>query len=62
VKGPFDGFEENRDAMMNVLRMHRALLNDVDGALCPAALRKAAEQAWERVVEDGARADCATRR
>ena len=55
VKGPFDGFEDNRDCMLDVIRKHREALKAVDSATCDPAVRKAAEQVWERVVEDGVR-------
>ena len=55
ARGPFEGFEDNRDCIQNVLCMHRDALKNIDSATCPPALRKAAEQVWERVTEEGAR-------
>ncbi|UYP18339.1 vitamin B12-dependent ribonucleotide reductase [Rhodococcus sp. Z13] len=51
--GPFDGYDENREAMLVVLGKHRGALDDVDASLAPPAILTAARQAWDRAVADG---------
>jgi ribonucleoside-diphosphate reductase alpha chain len=55
VKGPFDGYEENRECMNEVMQMHRTALDGLDSAVGAPYLRKAAEQVWDEVVERGPR-------
>ena len=54
-KGTFDKYDENKKCMMDVMKMHKEQLGSIDSALCPPNLRKAAEQAWEQVVETGSK-------
>ena len=56
VKGTFDGYEENRDCMLKVMRMHREALSDIDESVAPEKMYRAAETLWEEVVEEGKRA------
>ncbi|MCZ7525279.1 MAG: hypothetical protein M5U14_02145 [Acidimicrobiia bacterium] len=49
--GPFAGFAENAEPMVNVLRMHRAEVAKVDEELVPPELLGAAQQAWDEAVE-----------
>ncbi|OGV63476.1 MAG: ribonucleoside-diphosphate reductase, adenosylcobalamin-dependent [Lentisphaerae bacterium RIFOXYC12_FULL_60_16] len=49
--GTFDAYEKNRDGMLNVMRMHREALHALDTSVCPTTLRRAAEQAWDQVLE-----------
>ena len=51
--GPFAGFADNAEPMLNVLRMHRAELDDLDGSQVPAALMEAARNAWDDAVTLG---------
>jgi ribonucleoside-diphosphate reductase alpha chain len=51
--GPFAGFAENREPMLEVLRMHRAAAADIDEELVPTELLGAAQQAWDEAVEWG---------
>ncbi|MEY4229622.1 MAG: hypothetical protein RLZZ362_471 [Actinomycetota bacterium] len=52
--GPFAGFAENEQYMLNVLRMHRDESYTIDGVdAVPAALVAAGQQAWESAVRDG---------
>jgi ribonucleoside-diphosphate reductase alpha chain len=52
--GPFAGFAENEQYMLNVLRMHRDESYRIDGVdAVPAALVAAGQQAWEAAVRDG---------
>ncbi len=51
--GPFAGYAENEDAMLNVLRMHRAETAKIDEELVPPELLSAAQQSWDEAVELG---------
>jgi ribonucleoside-diphosphate reductase alpha chain len=50
--GPFDGFAENREPMLNVMRMHREAADKIDPA-CPAYMKEAACELWDEVVSAG---------
>jgi len=50
--GPFSGFAENRESMLDVMRMHRDAGAEIDGS-CPEYLLKAAEESLERMVTLG---------
>ncbi len=62
--GPFSGFHANRDAMLNVLQMHRAAHQKIDAALAPEPLVSAGQAVWsnvnERAVSAGVRNSQAT--
>ncbi|HUB71063.1 MAG TPA: vitamin B12-dependent ribonucleotide reductase [Acidimicrobiales bacterium] len=49
--GPFAGYHENREPMLNVLRMHRAEVAKIDEDLVPTELLCAAQEAWDTAVE-----------
>jgi ribonucleotide reductase alpha subunit len=51
--GPFAGFADNAEPMLNVLRMHRAEASKIDEELVPPALLGAAQRAWDDAVELG---------
>jgi len=51
--GPFAGYTDNADAMLNVLRMHRAEAAKIDEELVPHELLSAAQRAWDEAVEIG---------
>jgi ribonucleoside-diphosphate reductase alpha chain len=51
--GPFAGYQENADAMLGVLRMHRAKVAEIDEELVPPHLLSAAQEAWDSAVELG---------
>jgi ribonucleoside-diphosphate reductase alpha chain len=55
VKGTFDRYEQNRDCVLKVIKMHSDALGGIDSSLCPPHLRKAAEQIWAQVVETAPR-------
>ena len=68
VRGPFPGFEKNREHMLRVMRNHRrAAYNEtgfegvsnqvsaIDPAHCPTDLLNAARKAWDRALEMGER-------
>ena len=49
--GPFAGYHENREPMLEVLRMHRAEVARIDEDLVPPELLSAAQEAWDNAVE-----------
>ena len=49
--GPFAGFHENADAMLEVLRMHRREVAKIDEEKVPTDLLCAAQEAWDTAVE-----------
>ncbi len=52
--GPFAGFADNEQYMLNVLRMHRDASYEIEGAhAVPSGLVAAGQQAWETAVRDG---------
>jgi ribonucleoside-diphosphate reductase alpha chain len=51
--GPFAGFAKDREAMLNVLRMHRAEVSKIDANFVPEELLSAAAGAWDEAVELG---------
>ncbi|GBC86518.1 Vitamin B12-dependent ribonucleotide reductase [bacterium HR12] len=53
--GPFEGYPPNRDAMLRVIRKHRAAVDEIDGDLVPEALLSAARNAWDEAVSLGER-------
>jgi len=50
--GPFEGYAENREPMLAVMRMHRDAVEHIDSA-CPAYLKAASRSLWEEVIESG---------
>ncbi len=51
--GPFAGFRKDREAMLKVLRMHRAEVSKIDAGLVAEELLSAAASAWDEAVELG---------
>ncbi|HMF03860.1 MAG TPA: vitamin B12-dependent ribonucleotide reductase [Acidimicrobiia bacterium] len=51
--GPFAGYADNADAMLDVLRMHRDQAEEIDDALVPNGLLSAARHAWGDAVSLG---------
>ncbi|HEY4402894.1 MAG TPA: vitamin B12-dependent ribonucleotide reductase [Acidimicrobiia bacterium] len=51
--GPFAGYADNADAMVNVLRMHREKAAEIDDALVPNDLLTAARHAWDEATSLG---------
>ena len=49
--GPFAGYHENREPMLEVLRMHRAEVAEIDELLVPPDLLSAAQESWDSAVE-----------
>ena len=52
--GPFAGYRENEDTMLNVMQMHRDAVEQINPA-CPPALRDAARQVWIECLDSGRR-------
>jgi ribonucleoside-diphosphate reductase alpha chain len=53
--GPHEGYAENTEPMLNVLRMHRDAAYQIDADLAPTDILEAAKSAWEEAVDLGAR-------
>ena len=51
--GAFPGYDKNRDAMLRVMRKHRAALKDIDRTNVPKDLFEAAKAIWDECVELG---------
>jgi ribonucleotide reductase alpha subunit len=51
--GPFAGYTADREAMLNVLQMHRSEVAKIDEELVPTELLSAAQEAWDAAVEVG---------
>ncbi|HUC36908.1 MAG TPA: LAGLIDADG family homing endonuclease [Acidimicrobiales bacterium] len=51
--GPFAGYHADSEAMLNVLRMHRAEVAKIDEELVPHELLSAAQESWDEAVEAG---------
>ena len=49
--GPFAGYEENKEPMLNVLRMHRVETANIDEELVAPDLLSAAQRSWDEAVE-----------
>ena len=49
--GPFAGFHENAEPMVNVLRKHQAEAAKIDEDVVPPELLSAAQEAWDEAVE-----------
>lgn len=54
VVGPFEGYEENKEPMQRVMRMHRDATETIEEE-CPDYLRHAAQALWDKVIELGNR-------
>jgi ribonucleoside-diphosphate reductase alpha chain len=52
--GPFSEYARNRDSFMEVMRMHRAAVQNIDSKLVPEELMLAAQECWDFVVLEGA--------
>ncbi|MFL5735713.1 MAG: vitamin B12-dependent ribonucleotide reductase [Actinomycetota bacterium] len=51
--GPFAGYAPNRDAMLRVMRKHRAAADEIDAELVPEGLLTSARTAWDEAVAVG---------
>jgi ribonucleoside-diphosphate reductase alpha chain len=53
VTGPFEGYEPNADAMLRVMRKHRAAADEIDAEHVPEALLSAGKQSWDDAIAFG---------
>src|SRR5438552_2161542 len=51
--GPFQGYAPNRDAMLRVMRKHRAAADGIDPELVPEGLLQASKQSWDEAIALG---------
>jgi ribonucleoside-diphosphate reductase alpha chain len=51
--GPFQGYAENREPFLEVMRMHRNALQKVNPKHVPKSLMQAAQEAWDLAVLEG---------
>lgn len=51
--GPFDGYAANEKPFLNVMQKHRRAIDDMDSALVPYELMKAARVSWDEALELG---------
>jgi ribonucleoside-diphosphate reductase alpha chain len=51
--GPFAGFLKDRDSMINVLKMHRKEVDNIDAGLVSEDLLSSAATAWDEAIELG---------
>jgi ribonucleoside-diphosphate reductase alpha chain len=52
-QGPFVRYAENRDSMLEVMRLHRDAAQSIDPRLAPRDLRQAAVECWNRAIALG---------
>jgi ribonucleoside-diphosphate reductase alpha chain len=52
-RGTFDGYADNRDSMLGVMRLHREAAREIDTTIAPRDLRAAAIECWDRAVALG---------
>jgi ribonucleoside-diphosphate reductase alpha chain len=50
VTGPFAGYAPNADAMIRVMRKHRAAADEIDAELVPEGMLSAAKQSWDEAI------------
>jgi ribonucleoside-diphosphate reductase alpha chain len=55
AQGTFTEYDANKNDMINVIKMHRDKVADIDSTQCPTELRKAAEAVWKQVYENAPR-------
>jgi ribonucleoside-diphosphate reductase alpha chain len=52
-KGSFQGYQPNRESMLDVMRMHEQAVHAIDPGAAPAELLAAAHECWARAVRLG---------
>ncbi len=55
IKGPFEKYRENAQAMLNVIGMHRQHCRNISEVHCPEYLLSAAKDAWDNALDAGTR-------
>jgi ribonucleoside-diphosphate reductase alpha chain len=53
VMGAFEGYAPNADAMLRVIRKHRAAADEIDPDLVPEGMLSAAKQSWDEAIALG---------
>ncbi len=53
IVGPFAGYHKDREGMLNVLKMHREEVSNIDAGMVSEDLLSAAASAWDEAVELG---------
>ncbi len=53
ASGTFDGYEANKEQMLNVIAMHRHCANEISESLCPGYLLNDAKDAWDKAYDLG---------
>jgi ribonucleoside-diphosphate reductase alpha chain len=53
VTGPFDGYAENEDSFIGVMKKHRRAVEKIDAGCVPSDLLSAARDAWDQTLEIG---------
>jgi ribonucleoside-diphosphate reductase alpha chain len=51
--GPFAKFENNRESMFKVMKMHQSAVEEIDSDLCPTALLESARRSWTQAIAAG---------
>jgi ribonucleoside-diphosphate reductase alpha chain len=51
--GPFAGYAVNRESFLEVMRMHRSALQNINPSCVPAELMKSAQECWDLAVLEG---------
>jgi ribonucleoside-diphosphate reductase alpha chain len=51
--GPFSAYDRNRDSFMEVMRMHRSAVQNLQSQHVSADLMRAAQECWDQVVFEG---------
>jgi ribonucleoside-diphosphate reductase alpha chain len=49
----FPGYQKNREPFLEVMRMHRAAVDDIDSRLVPLDMLRAARQSWDYAINKG---------
>ena len=53
VTGPFDGYAENREPFIGVMKKHRKEVDKIDSTAVPADMMDAARDAWDQTLAIG---------
>jgi len=53
VTGPFDGYPENQEPFLRVMKKHRQKVERIDPAFVPANLLEAARDSWDEAITIG---------
>jgi ribonucleoside-diphosphate reductase alpha chain len=53
IKGAFNGYSANQEPMLEVMRMHRNAVDNINPEYCPDYLLEAAKEDWDQAIEHG---------